>query len=421
MVAKIFRYFFLSLIFTSVIIFPQTEKKISQKQKELSKIKNEIDDLENQIRKKTKKERETYAVLDNYNQQNFLLNKLINSLKSEEKKANGQISLDEKKISNLEKDIKELRENYSRYVVSVYKYGKVDPLTSLFDAESVGQAVRRYKYLQKFSDRRQDDLTKLKNKINDLNIAKAELINVKKTKAQLAVQKQGEEKDLLVKLKRKKELIERIKGDKDELKAELTAKRDAESEIKDLISRLIEEERLAKQKLLAKSKSGKTITDEGLTTAGEDENTSLTYDVDLSTEDFASFSALKGRLNWPVKGGRVIRKYGENRNSKLNTVTLNYGVDIKVSESEEVKAVADGVVSALQYIPGYGSVIIITHKGDYRTVYSHLSEIYVNEGDRVRLGRLIGKVGESLEGYILHFEIWNSRDNQNPEVWLVKR
>ena len=78
-------------------------------------------------------------------------------------------------------------------------------------------------------------------------------------------------------------------------------------------------------------------------------------------------------------------------------------------------------VSAIDWIPGYGSVIIVTHKGDFRTVYSHLGEIFVNEGDKLISGNLIGKVGESLEGNVLHFEIWNSRNNQDPEIWLAKK
>lgn len=100
---------------------------------------------------------------------------------------------------------------------------------------------------------------------------------------------------------------------------------------------------------------------------------------------------------------------------------LNYGIDIAAGKDLNVKTVSDGVVSAIDWIPGYGSVIIVTHRGDYRTVYSHLSEIYVNEGDKVKTGNIIAKVGDSVEGQVLHFEIWNSRQNQNPETWLTKR
>ena len=116
-----------------------------------------------------------------------------------------------------------------------------------------------------------------------------------------------------------------------------------------------------------------------------------------------------------------MRHFGEDRNAKLNTVTLNYGVDIKAASDLNIKTPADGVVSAIDWIPGYGGVIIITHKDGYRTVYSHFSEIFVKEGDKVKPGSVIAKVGESIEGYIVHFEIWNSRNNQNPEIWLARK
>ncbi|MGE5683137.1 MAG: murein hydrolase activator EnvC family protein, partial [Bacillota bacterium] len=86
-----------------------------------------------------------------------------------------------------------------------------------------------------------------------------------------------------------------------------------------------------------------------------------------------------------------------------------------------VKAVLDGIVSTVNWVPGYGSVLIVTHKNNVRTVYGHLGEIFVNEGSRVTAGSVIGKVGESLDGNILHFEVWNERSNQNPEAWLSKK
>ena len=106
---------------------------------------------------------------------------------------------------------------------------------------------------------------------------------------------------------------------------------------------------------------------------------------------------------------------------EAGAVTLNYGVDISAKNDMNVRCVADGVISAIDWLPGYGSVIIVTHKGDYRTVYSHLSEIFVDEGEEIKAGKVIAKIGDSLEGKVLHFEIWNSRENQNPELWLAHK
>lgn len=415
------KVFLLTFFIAANFIFPQGNSKINEKQAELSKIKDEISSLENEIKEKSHKEKESADLLEVYNKQNYLLNKLINNLKEEERQKQHAINKSERKIESLKDDIEVLKKNYAKYLVAIYKYGKVDELSSIIDASSVGQMLRRYKYLQEFSTHRKKDLNKLKNKIKELNNEKIALKKEKKEKQQLVKEKQGEEKNLVAKLNTRKKIIEDLRKDKKELRSQLVFKRKAETQIKDLITKLVvEEERRKREAELLVKENSKSLKNENNGIV-DNSNTTENYDVDLSTSGFESFSSLKGKLNWPVRNGHVVRKFGENRNQKLNTVTINYGVDIKVPSEEEVKAVADGVVSAIEFIAGYGSVIIITHKSDYRTVYSHLSEIYVSEGDKVKRGTLIARVGETLEGNILHFEIWNSRINQNPEIWLVKK
>ncbi len=402
--------------------------KISQKQNELQQIKEQITSLENELKIKSAKEKESFNVLDNYNRQSFLLHNLINKLKAEEQVKRQEILQTQGNINELKREVKELKGNYAKYVVAIYKHGKIDEWVSVLDAASFEQAILRYKYLKKFSEQRERDLSKLRSKEDDLITAKNSLIKEKEEKSNLADEKTGEEKNLEIKRTERKRLLASIRHDKAALRGELDAKRNAEIKIQNLISRLIAEEEArrkaeAEARRLAKLKSSSTVKNYA-SKSDVAESAPLEekpYDVDLSTAGFSSFAALKGRLNWPVSRGRVVRDFGENRNEKLNTVTLNYGIDIKTTPDADVHAVADGVVSVIDWLPGYGSVLILTHKGDYRTVYSHLSDIYVKEGDRVKAGTIIGKVGESLEGNILHFEIWNSRNKQNPESWLAKK
>ena len=141
----------------------------------------------------------------------------------------------------------------------------------------------------------------------------------------------------------------------------------------------------------------------------------------MSTSSFASFSELKGKMIWPLHNGTIFRKFGENRHKSLKTVTLNYGVDIKANKDKNVYSVGEGVVAAIDWLPGYGNVIIISHKNNYRTVYSHVSEIFISEGDKVKSGSVIALVDESIDGYVLHFEIWKGRDKQDPEKWLGRK
>ena len=403
----------LIILFTGFSFLQQED--ITKRKTELQNIRDEIQKLESEIKQQTKKEKASYSAIENYNKQNFMLNKLIAKLRKEEKIKQDAIGENRKNINELEDQIELLQKNYSKYVVAVYKYSKMDELAGVFDSESLQQAMIRIKYLQSFSERRQNDLKKFEKGKEDLIVLRQKLEKEREEKRLLTIEKKKEEAGLKEKLAVKQKVLKKIKNNKTELKKELNTKKNSEAQIQNLIAKLVEEaEKKRKEEELARLNG-----ESGNETNSNTENISG-YDIDLNTANFESFSSLRGNLNWPIRG-RIIRKFGENRNSKLNTVTLNYGVDIKSSGDLSVKSVAGGVISAIDYIPGYGSVIIISHKEDYRTVYSHLSEIYVNEGDKVKAGSVIAKVGESLEGYILHFEIWNSRVNQNPEKWFAKR
>ncbi len=402
------------------------EEEIKTQQNQLSTISDEINSLEAEIKKKSKKEKESFSAIENYSKQSFLLNKLIGTYRTGVTQKEKQIAESEGKIKDLEKDIKLLQDNYADYLKAVYKHSSPGELEMIINSASVQQALLRYKYFEKFSEQRSRDINRLKESKQELTAAKEILKTEKEEKVKLATQKEKEENLLLGKLNERKKILDVIKHDKSQLKNELEAKKQAEIKIRSLITKMIAEaerkkkeeaERLEREKL----KGDVRPVDNTAEIRAENNVEPSTYDISLSTSGFTSFASLKGKLSWPVSSGKIVRKYGENKNSKTNTIMLNYGVDIAASKDIDVKAVSDGVISAIDWIPGYGSVIIVTHKGDYRTVYSHLSEIYVNEGDRVKPGKVIAKVGDSLEGKVLHFEIWNSRENQNPEAWLAKK
>lgn len=410
------------LFFCSAVnVKSQTETDINSKRNELSSIKEEIASLESELKQKSKTERESLKALDKLNQQNLLLSKLVNGLKREESLKQAQIDSINSSISVTEANIKKLTDNYSKYIVWVYKHNGTQFWKYLLDAGSINQALMRIKYLNFITKKSKENVESLrKNKellVSLKKVRKAEL----EEKEKLVIEKNNEQKVLVQKKLEKNSLIKNLRKDKKLLNAEIEDKRNAEILIRNMISKLIESERVRKtkekeEKLLSKEKSTKNKKSTDNKVEVETEKTYSTYNYD----SFESFAALKGKLNWPVKSGTIIRRFGENVNEKLKTVTLNYGIDIKTSANSSVSIVADGIVSAIDWIPGFGSVIIVTHKNDYRTVYGHVGDVSVSEGEKVKRGTVIGSVNESLEGNILHFEIWNDRNYQNPSAWLSK-
>ncbi|MCG6913285.1 peptidoglycan DD-metalloendopeptidase family protein [bacterium BMS3Abin03] len=419
---KNFLYISLTILIASLPIFSQEAEQIEQKKEELVSIRQEISGLEDELSKKSEREKESYEALDNYNKQAYLLNKIINKLRKEEAAQQKEINKLSKQIKSIEKETKQLRDNYAKYVVALYKKGSYNELESVVNAKSFHQAVVRIQYLRKFSEKRKEDLQELKSKKKELSEAKTKLEKEKREKALLVSEKKTDELQLNAKLDERKKVLASIREDKEQLQTTLTVKRRSQEQIRLIIAKLVDEaerkrkeEELRRRQMLA-SKEGKILNEETLNEASNSD-----YDYSLNTSKFSSFSELKGDMIWPIHNGKIVKGFGKTRNTELNTVTLNYGVDISAQNDLNVRCVADGVISAIDWLPGYGSVIIISHQGEYRTVYSHLSEIFVEEGDEVKTGKVIAKIGESVEGKVLHFEIWSSRENINPENWLAQK
>lgn len=406
----LFLYLMVFLILILTDSSSAQQKEISSKQKELNRLKVEIESLQKEIRTNEIKEKKNYELIEKYNQQTFLLNKLINSVKSEVTVKNKAITGLEQNVYALEKNIEELKSTYARYIVSLYKGTFANKLSYILNASSIQQAILRYKYLSKISEQREKDIIRITENKLRLSRQKNLLENEKREKTLLIGQKEREEKQLFANISQKKKIISKIKNDKESLKKELDAKKRAEQQIRNMIAKLIEES-------LSRKKSKNLAPNKDNTNSGGDD---LPQYFDITTK-FSSFENLKGRMSWPVNKGTILRNFGENLNEKLNTVTINYGIDIKASGDLNVRAVAEGVVSVINWLPGYGSVVILTHKNEFRSVYGHISDIYVTEGEVVTPGKVIGRIGESLEGNILHFEIWNQRVNQNPTIWLARR
>ena len=395
--------------------YAQQSTALSTKKEELSAIKSEVKRLEQELNLNTRKETKTIEVLENFNKQNFLLNKVINTIGREEKGKEKQINKIEENIKSIEVRIKYLKDNYARYIVYLYKYGSEDEIAMILGSESFNQALIRYKYFDNISEQREKNLNELGDRKKELNENQSMLSNEVAQLKIIAGQKQAEQQELKQKIQKRKVYIASLRNNKEALKNEIELKRKAEVEIKGMITYLIAEEKRKAEALRKESERAELRRKAGIAIVEKESG------ITGFTKSPTSFANIKGKMDWPVDNGKIIRKFGEQKNTRLNTVTLNYGIDIKTSSGRTVKAVLDGVVSSINWLPGYGSVIIVTHKDNLRTVYGHLAEIYVSEQTKVSSGTPIGTVDESLEGSVLHFEIWNERENQNPELWLSRK
>jgi murein DD-endopeptidase MepM/ murein hydrolase activator NlpD len=122
---------------------------------------------------------------------------------------------------------------------------------------------------------------------------------------------------------------------------------------------------------------------------------------------------------WPVDG-RVTGSFGERIDPFNGEGAFHTGVDISSTFGSTVVAPADGVVRLADSMTGYGRCIVIDHGNGITTLYGHLANFAVMEGQTVHRGETIGYVGQSgrSTGPHLHYEVRIHNVPVNPYKYL---
>ena len=118
---------------------------------------------------------------------------------------------------------------------------------------------------------------------------------------------------------------------------------------------------------------------------------------------------------WPVTG-KLVRKFSARGSGKQ-------GIAIAGELGRRVVATAAGQVAySGEGLVGYGKLIIIQHRGDFLSAYGHNDRLLVREGERVRAGQEIARMGRTAARRPqLHFEIRHRGRPVDPLRYLPRR
>lgn len=142
---------------------------------------------------------------------------------------------------------------------------------------------------------------------------------------------------------------------------------------------------------------------------------------------------LNGDYPVPLSGKvRITSKYGYRMDPKTKERAFHAGIDMvsNISSGGNIIAIADGtVISSLPPTQsrGYGNMVMIYHEEeDFYTLYAHMSERRVFEGDKVKSYQVLGIEGATgrVTGRHLHFEMRRklTKDSAfNPYPYLFKK
>ena len=384
---KIILHTFLILVVFPLVLTGQTgdlDKQIQNQERTLKEIRKSIDELNSKISRSQKDKKATVQEINRLDRQVTMINKLKRELQKESNLKEQRIDLLIETIKATDEKILALKTRAARRAVLAYKMGRNRDIDLLLTSGDINQALRRSTYLAAINKAEKQTLRELEvmmqsNRSNQNNLARA----VSSLKRNIE-ERERAGREISSTQRKKRARLNTINQDiqtfKDDLERKQEGRKKIENTIRDLIS-----QRASRYK---------------------------------TSSEFAKH---KGYLRWPVRG-KLVGRFGPQKNEKLGTVTHNPGIDIAAQKGRAVHAVQDGYVVAVTWIPGYGNTIIVDHGDDFYTVYAHIDDIKVTMDTKIFRDQVIAQVSDtgSLHGSRLHFEVWQGENKVDPLKWLQR-
>jgi septal ring factor EnvC (AmiA/AmiB activator) len=367
----------------------------------------------------------------------------------------------DKRILELEELLNQQQEMYARMIQKAYTArDKQAILMFILSSNDFYQAVKRVQYLRQIAQAREKQIDRIRQTREELEHERTELKRKKEEKARLMARQQEEQRTLEAEKIDQEKRVADFKGREQEILVDIKKKQQQRDQLNAEIQRLIaleiqrakEEaqrkqiEKEAAQVGLVKGKdfTGKTTNKQlqelikkkreeiaRLQQQQQQQGAPVTPTPSAPLEELpvlsaenqllaANFSANRKKLPWPVERGLVVGRFGKHSHAVATQVVIdNKGIDIATSSGSKAKAVFDGEVISILRIPGANKAVLVRH-GNYFTVYSNLTDIYVERGEQVKRGQNLGLIFTDEENgkTILHFEVWQNTTVLDPSSWL---
>jgi len=353
-----------------------------------------------------------------------LIKRNIKERKTVIQSLNGQIDALERNIGvlrtekqQLEERLRYLKADYAKLIRETHvRRNHFSPLLFILSSDNAGQAYRRFRYLQEFSDYRKKQAFEIQRVTAQLAVKEKNLTNDVDKKERVLTEKEREAKKLESDRQQENKMLTQLQKKEKKLKDQQKKQQRQANELNNKIQKLIaaeirkEEERRKQAANQSAKESGKPVP--------------TTFEMSKDEKLIAgNFEKNKGRLPLPVEKGFISGHFGVQPHPVLKHVTTNNkGIYIQAPSGSSARAVFEGVVTQCFMVPGSNSAVIVKH-GNYRTVYSNLTEIYVKEGDKISTKQKIGKIFVDTENdnkTELYLMIYRDTSIQNPELWLAR-
>ena len=414
------------------------DAEIKANQKKLNEIKNNkkaqqeyLDTLKSQIKALKSKVTNIQTQMNTVETEITNYTTQINQLNKEIKQTNKQIKEAETQIEVIEKDIASKADSLAQKLRSNYVNGTESPLKILMGADSLASFLTRLEMMKRISESEKKTITEFKEKAETLKSTK-ELLQedkkeLKEKKTELSTSKKAKEEkqsDYKSKMSQQEKVLKDLEKQQADIQKLINSLDQSSKTYQNYISNL-EAEKKAADAEINQILSEYYASQNGGTT----KPTLPAQNANPTTQPDANGSYNSGdSWAWPLGSAAcyISSPYG-NRDASVSGWSFHGGVDIAGGSGKlhgkPVYATRGGtVITAVTSDSGYGIYVLIDHGGGYSSLYAHMSVRYVNVGDTVQKGQMIGRVGSTgnSTGAHLHFEIRYYGEKQDPMKYVKK-
>lgn len=135
--------------------------------------------------------------------------------------------------------------------------------------------------------------------------------------------------------------------------------------------------------------------------------------------DFSPF-LMTVPLCQPLEAGQLTDPFGWRFHPLSGQLDFHGGADLAADKGTPIRAAAAGTVMKADEEESYGKYLVLDHQNGFSTLYAHCSRLLVREGQAVKKGQVIARVGATGEatGPHLHFEIRQNGCRLDP-LWAL--
>lgn len=412
---KPYKLLLIFLMFASVLNVNAQSKKQQELESRRQEILKEIQQINSLLFTNKKKEKSMVSIVEDLNNKVRVRQNLIKVTNDQANLLTREINANQKEISSLRDQLKELKTDYAAMVVKSYKSkSEQSRVMFLLSSDNFQQAYKRLQYIRQYTKYQEQQGEEIKGKTQKLQELNTSLLQQKKDKDNLIEENRIAKKDLESDIKEQQDLVASIRKNMSTYSSQIKTKQQEADKIDREIERLIKEAIAEANRKAAKSNTK--------TTTKSESGFALTPEAKALA---ASFEANKGKLFWPVEKGVVKTRYGTQPSPIDPSVNIqSNGVRIATEKNEKVRAVFKGTVNAVMAIKNGNPTVLIQH-GNYFTAYKNLSKVYVKKGDEIDTKQFIGEVFTSSNGEtVLSFSIYKVfggvLQTQDPSGWIYK-